>query len=117
MPSPEVLRWAADSVGEIDDVQSLHEYRDRDSGSFRVQLRGITGRDLVLKVPVPDWIGGRLPGAAAGRRSGHRPGSCPGDPAAGSAALPPTAVAVDDFAGERRAGQMPAPRSCDAPTS
>lgn len=158
-----MLEWAADAAGvEVEEVVSLHEGTDRGSGSYRLRVidRGSgTAGQLVLKVPVPDWIGPKMvttnaralqlaasyglpvPRLVAADLDGRRAGTVatletllPGSsglpptvdvarlesagaaiasahahPLAASVALPyrPRPVAVDDFAGERRRGQMP----------
>ena len=62
LPDQAMLTWASEVVGgDVLEVVNLHVDSDRDSGSFRLRMDGGGGfTDLVLKVPVPDWIGPRM---------------------------------------------------------
>lgn len=62
LPDQAVLTWAAEVVGAaVFEVVNLHVDGHRDSGSFRLRMAaGVGFTDLVLKVPVPDWIGPRM---------------------------------------------------------
>ena len=63
LPDPAVLAWAADAIGAvIADVQSLHPNGHRGSGTFRLRAGGdgAAPRQLILKVPVPGWIGATM---------------------------------------------------------
>lgn len=62
LPGQAVLTWAAEVVGAaVLEVVTLHVESGRDSGSFRLRMDADGGfTDLVLKVPVPDWIGPRM---------------------------------------------------------
>ena len=59
--SDELLGWVSEVAGDaIQDVVSVHIGAQRDSGSFRLRMAGGDFTDLVLKVPVPEWIGPRM---------------------------------------------------------
>lgn len=62
LPGQAVLTWAAEVVGAaVLEVVTLHVESGRGSGSFRLRMDAGGGfTDLVLKVPVPDWIGPRM---------------------------------------------------------
>lgn len=162
-PSNAVLAWAAGVVGDgatVAEVESLHPHRHRASGTFRLRIENNgTTTEVVLRVPVPGWIGANM--VATGARAlqladqhaldaprliaSDLDGEHSGQVATletllpGSSALPstvseqrleaagaaiaevhaialaperhlpyrPRPIAVDDFAGDRRAGRMP----------
>lgn len=60
-PSDAVLAWAAGVVGPhaiISEVRGLHPHPARGSGTFRLRIDdGQASTELVLRVPVPGWIG------------------------------------------------------------
>src|SRR5436190_2609941 len=60
MPNDEVLRWTAAVVGGTSVVSTESRGRggNRASGTFRLRIEGPAARatDVILKVPVPDWI-------------------------------------------------------------
>lgn len=59
--SDELLGWISEVVGgRLEDVESLHLVAGRDSGSFHIRIIEGDFTDLVLKVPVPNWIGPRM---------------------------------------------------------
>lgn len=59
--SDELLGWVSQVAGgRLEDVESLHLEAGRDSGSFHLRMAGGGFTDLVLKVPVPEWIGPRM---------------------------------------------------------
>jgi aminoglycoside phosphotransferase (APT) family kinase protein len=61
MPSNQVLRWTAEAVGGVSVVsaESMGRGDHRASGTFRLGIDGSAGqiKDVILKVPVPRWIG------------------------------------------------------------
>jgi aminoglycoside phosphotransferase (APT) family kinase protein len=60
-PSDQVLRWAVAAVGgtSVVSTESLARGDHRPSGTFRLRIEGSAARatDVILKVPVPRWIG------------------------------------------------------------
>ena len=63
-PGDAVLAWAAGVVGEhatVAEVESLHESPHRGSGTFRLSIEdNSTTTEVVLRVPVPGWIGANM---------------------------------------------------------
>lgn len=56
-----LLGWVSEVVdGRLEDVEPLHLETRRGSGSFHIRMTGGEFADLVLKMPVPDWIGPRM---------------------------------------------------------
>jgi len=56
-----LLGWVSEVVeGRIEDVEPLHLEKRRASGSFHIRMTDGEFADLVLKMPVPDWIGPRM---------------------------------------------------------
>lgn len=56
-----LLGWVSEVVdGRLEDVEPLHLETGRDSGSFHIRMTGGEFADLVVKMPVPDWIGPRM---------------------------------------------------------
>lgn len=70
-PGDAVLAWAAGVVGEhatVAEVESLHPHRHRASGTFRLSIEdNSTTTEVVLRVPVLDWIGANM--VATGARA------------------------------------------------
>jgi hypothetical protein len=71
-PGDAVLAWAAGVVGDhatVAEVGSLHPYpTHRPSGTFRLRIEdNSTTTEVVLRVPVPDWIGADM--VATGARA------------------------------------------------
>jgi hypothetical protein len=63
-PSDQVLRWAAGAVGgeSVVSAENVSRSDRRPSGTFRLRIDGPAPRaaDVILKVPVPRWIGDRM---------------------------------------------------------
>ena len=64
MPSEQVLGWAADVLGATGVVSAENVSRSdhRLSGAFRLRLDGpaAQAQDVILKIPVPGWVGERM---------------------------------------------------------
>lgn len=56
-----LVGWVSEVVdGRLEDVEPLHLETGRGSGSFHIRMAGGEFADLVLKMPVLNWIGPRM---------------------------------------------------------